>query len=70
MNNTHINDISTLRKKGRVGVTGLEIIGDLIIDGVAGLSNFLEFMATFEEEVEDASCDVDDELSSPNLLTL
>ncbi|PKY51476.1 hypothetical protein RhiirA4_475402 [Rhizophagus irregularis] len=32
---------------------------DLIIDGVAGLSNFLEFMATFEEEVEDASCDVD-----------
>ncbi|POG77996.1 hypothetical protein GLOIN_2v1767313 [Rhizophagus irregularis DAOM 181602=DAOM 197198] len=49
---------------------GTPIIGDLIIDGVAGLSNFLEFMATFEEEVEDASCDDDDELSSPNLLTL
>ncbi|CAB4435309.1 unnamed protein product [Rhizophagus irregularis] len=63
--------LALCEKEERVGVTGLEIVGGSTVDGVAGLGISLEFMATFEdnspegcsgcfeEEVEDASCDVD-----------
>ena len=34
-------------KDGRVGVTGLEILGDSAVDGVSGLSISLVFMRTF-----------------------
>src|SRR5436190_13692205 len=42
--------LALCEKDGRVGVTGLEIVGDSTVDGVAGLGISLEFMTTFDDD--------------------